>query len=127
MSVAADDRARYEIAAEVLRAHESSYGLGAERVTVHLLDDLVLVMLDELELSLAERTLIEEGDPESMLRARAAFQRAIESTVNAIVERSTGRRVASFVSATSLTPSYSVEVFRLHPARSAGGGRPGPR
>ena len=104
-----------QIAAEMLEVHETSFGSGAENVVVHIVEDLVLVILDELELSLTERTLIDGGDFDTVLKTRAAFQLAIETTFTAIVERATGRRVANFLSSTSLDPLYSVELFRLQP------------
>lgn len=107
---------RTQIATEILRVHVSSYGTGAEDVVVHILEDIVLVLIDGLELSLVERTLIDGGDSATVLRTRAAFQEAIEPTFSQIVERATGRRVAGFLSTTSLDPLCSVELFRLHPA-----------
>ena len=50
-----------------------------------------------------------------VLNTRAAYQEAIQSTYQAAVERATGRRVISFVSATKLEPPFSVEIFRLAP------------
>lgn len=109
------DVAREQIAAEILEVHVNSYGTGAGKALVHVLDDLVMVWLDEIELSLAERTLIDGGHSESVLRTRAAFQEAIKPTFVAIVERATGRRVSGFLSTTSLAEMCSVELFRLHP------------
>lgn len=106
---------RAQIATEMLNVHETSYGTTADSVIVHILDDLVLVILDELELSLAERTLIDGGNSETVLRTRSAFQDAIEPTFSSIVERATGRRVTSFLSTTCLAGMCSVEMFRLHP------------
>ena len=104
-----------QIADEMLEVHKTSFGTGAEDVVVHISEDLVVVLLDDLELSLTERTLIDGGDVETVLKTRAAFQLAIEPTFTAIVERATGRRVASFLSSTKLEPLYSVELFRLEP------------
>lgn len=107
--------ARDQIAAEVLRVHETAYGTGAENVIVHILRNVVMVWLDELEFSLAENTLLEGGHTETVLRTRAAFQEAIEPTFTAIVERATGRQVVDFLSTTSLDSRCSVELFRLQP------------
>ena len=117
MRVPADDPAgtRVQIAAEILEVHESSYGTGADSVTTHFLDDLVVVWLGQIELSMAEQTLIEGGRSDTVLETRAAFQQAIEPTFSAIIERATGRRVADFLSTTSLAAMSSVELFRLHP------------
>ena len=104
---------RGQIATEVLRVHHDSYGTGAGKVTVHLHDDSVFVLLDELELSAVEKTLLDGGRPETIRDMRAAFQLAIGDTFGAIVERATGRRVISFLSNTSIESLYSVEIFRL--------------
>ena len=102
-----------QIAGEVLQVHRESYGTGAGKVTVHLLDTAVLVILDELELTPAEATLLEGGHVETIAKMRADFQTAIGATFGAIVERATGRTVTSFLSNTSIASRYSVEFFRL--------------
>ena len=108
---------RGQIAGEVLEVHQNSYGAGAAKVTVHILDDAVFVILDELELMPAEKTLLEAGHHETVGDLRAAFQTSIGSTFSAIVERATGRTVTSFLSNSSIQARYSVEIFRLEKAR----------
>jgi uncharacterized protein YbcI len=98
---------------EILAIHEESYGRGAAKVSVHLVEDAVLVFLDGIDFHPSERFLIDRGEGEMVLRTRAAYQVAIQSTFEAAVERATGRRVISFLSATKLEPPYSLEVFRL--------------
>ena len=105
-----------QIAAEILAVHQNSYGVGASEVTAHLLDDMVVVMIDGLELTKLEKLLIENGNGQSVLDMRSSFQQAIKPTFSAIVERATGRRVRTFFSNTDLTDLLSVEFFRLHPA-----------
>jgi uncharacterized protein YbcI len=108
--------AQEQIAAEIMRVHQESYGHGAGRVTVHVLDDTVLVLLDDLELAESERTLIAAGRGDAVTGTRAAFQDTIRPTFVAVVERATGRRVASFHSFTRVDePTYSAELFRLKP------------
>ncbi len=104
---------RGQIAGEILDVHRSSYGTGAGRVTVHLLDDTVLVVLDDLEFSVAEKTLLDGGHDEAVSRMRDAYQAAIGSTFRALVERATGREVTSFHSLTSISDRFSVEIFRV--------------
>jgi uncharacterized protein YbcI len=106
--------AERQIATEIERVHEESYGHGAGRVTVHVLDDTVMVLLDDLELAESERTLIAAGRGDAVTGTREAFQGAIGATFIAVVERATGRRVVSFHSFTRVDePTYSAEVFRL--------------
>lgn len=106
---------RSQIADEMLQVHQKAYGTGAEKVTTHIAEDVVMVWLDQLEFSIAERTLLEGGRTETVMRTRSAFQEAIEPTFTAIVERATGRQVADFLSTTSLDLRCSVEIFRLQP------------
>lgn len=103
------------IAAEVLGVHVNSYGCGAGGVSVHIFDDLVMVLLDQLELSDAEHVMVDHGHSTSVIEMRAAFESTIQPTFRAIVERATGRQVASFFSRTCIAPPYSVELYRLDP------------
>jgi uncharacterized protein YbcI len=101
-----------EIEAEILRVHEDSYGTGASAITAHISGDTVLVVID-VELTAAERTLLTAGHDEAVKVTREAFQLAIAPTFAAIIERATGRQVRSFISAMSTEQLYSIEFFRL--------------
>jgi uncharacterized protein YbcI len=106
-----------EISREILAIHNDSYGRGASSATAHLLDDTVVVLLDGLELLPAEEFLIESGSQDAVMTMRDQFQKAIEVTFRAAVERATGRRVIGFTSHSQLDePRFSVEIFRLEPA-----------
>lgn len=109
------------IASEILRVQEESYGVGADAVAVTLDTDLVVVVLD-IQLAVAERTLLAAGHADSVKRMRESFQAAIAPTFRAIVEHATGRAVRSFMSTVSIEPLYAVELFRLEP--SPEGARP---
>jgi uncharacterized protein YbcI len=104
------------IAADLLRIHRDSYGTGAGSVRAYINDDSVLVILDDLELQRSETFLVESGEGQAVIDVRNHYQHAIEATFRAAVERATGRRVISFISATRLDPHYAVEVLRLGPA-----------
>jgi uncharacterized protein YbcI len=106
---------RTEIAREMLKVHEASYGASAESLEVYIHENLVVVVLDELELMASERTMIVGGRADIVLNMRAAFQVEIGPAFSAIIERATGRRVIGFLSNTSLEPLFSVEFFRLAP------------
>jgi uncharacterized protein YbcI len=103
------------LGAQLLSIHEDSYGKGATRVSVHMLDDDVVVFLDGLELQRNEEFLIERGRADLVLSTRSAYQQSIEATFRAAVERTTGRRVVAFTSNVHLDPHFSVEIFRLAP------------
>jgi uncharacterized protein YbcI len=104
-----------EIAREVLAVHEANYGVGAKATHVHIAGDFVIVALD-IELTAAERTLLDAGKDDAVRGIRESFQEVIGSTYSASVERATGRRVISFVSHMSTDPLYALEVFRLAPS-----------
>ena len=107
---------REEIEREILRVHEEAYGTTPNTVQVHLVDDVVLVLID-VELSTAERTLLDAGRGDAVKATRETFQEAIGPTFTAIAERATGRTVISFVSHMNVDPPFAVELFRLKPHR----------
>jgi uncharacterized protein YbcI len=106
------DFARSQIAREMLRIHQESYGVGAKQVVVHIVDDIVLVIIDS-DLTFSEQTLLEADKHDVVRSVRRSFQEAIAPTFYAVVERATGRKVKSFLSEMSVDPVYSIEFFRL--------------
>jgi uncharacterized protein YbcI len=104
-----------DLGQELLRLHRESYGKGASVSHAHILDDAVVCFMDGLELLPAEEFLIESGRADAVVEVRGRYQQAIELTFRDAVERATGRRVISFVSATKLDPHFIVEIFRLAP------------
>jgi uncharacterized protein YbcI len=101
------------LADELLELHRSSYGCGAGKAKVQILDDMVVCMLDQIELLPNEEFMVEIGKGDLVVEIRSQYQEALETTFRAAVERATGRRVFSFASRTKLNPHYTVEVFRL--------------
>ena len=102
-----------DLAAELLQIHRESYGRGAGSARVYQLGDAILCILDELELLPNEEFMVGEGHGTAVIEIRGRYQQAIETTFRAAVERATGRQVTSFVSATKLSPAWTVEIFRL--------------
>jgi uncharacterized protein YbcI len=102
------------ISEEILRVHKESYGTGVHSMKTHLMEDLVVIIMD-VELTPAERTLLDAGNEQAVKDTREAFQAAIGATFTAVVERATGRKVMSFVSHMNIEPLYAVELFRLDP------------
>jgi uncharacterized protein YbcI len=102
------------IAQEVLRIHSESYGRSAASATSHLVGDTLIVLLDGLELLPNEEFLVDAGREDAVERLRKEYQRAIEPTFRAAVERALGRRVIAFASHAQLElPRFAVEIFRL--------------
>jgi uncharacterized protein YbcI len=108
------EQIRDELAREILRIHEESYGNGAETAKVLVSEDWVVVMLDGLELLPNEKFLLENGKADTVTQVRTKYQHAIESSFRAAVERATGRTVVGFASATSIEePRFVAEIFKL--------------
>jgi uncharacterized protein YbcI len=104
------------ISEEIAGIHRESYGEAVDSIETHILDDLVVCVLD-VRLLPHERTLLEHDRGEdSIRRVRKEFQESIAATFSATVEHTTGRRVIAFLSETHLDPSFSVEIFKLGPA-----------
>jgi uncharacterized protein YbcI len=105
---------RDEVAREILRIYEESYGTGATNAETLVGENWVIVVLDGLELLPNEKFLVESGQQDTVMEVRTRYQHAIRSTFSAAVERATGRTVVGFASTTSIEePRFMAEVFRL--------------
>lgn len=105
---------RDEIAREILRIYEESYGTGAARAETLVSEGWVIVVLDGLQLLPSEQLLIENGKQDTVMQVRSQYEHAIRSTFSAAIERATGRTVIGFASTTSIEePRFMAEVFRL--------------
>jgi uncharacterized protein YbcI len=105
------------ISDEIAAIHRESYGETVEAIRTHIMDDVVVCVLD-VRLLPHERTLLEHGRGlNSILEMRKHFQESIAATFAAVVEHMTGRRVIAFLSETHLDPPFSVEFFRLAPRK----------
>ena len=103
-----------EIALEILRIHEESYGNGASRAHAIVSEEWVMVILDDLELLPNEKFLLENGNADTVIQVRSQYQQAIRATFSAAVERATGRSVVGFASTTSMEePRFAAEIFKL--------------
>jgi uncharacterized protein YbcI len=103
-----------EIAREILRILEESYGRGAGEALAVVTDGWVTVILDDLELLPNEEFLVEKGKQDTVAHVRTQYQNAIQSSFRAAIERATGRTVVGFASATSVEePRFMAEIFKL--------------
>ncbi len=103
------------ISEQIAAIHVESYDTPIKRAVTHLLDDLVVTILD-IELSTIERRMAEFGRESLVHELRHAVQLAEEASFTAVVERATGRRVVAFSSHTNVEPPFAAELFRLGPA-----------
>jgi uncharacterized protein YbcI len=104
------------ISDEIAAIHLQSYGEEVESIVTHIVDDLVVCVLD-IDLLPHERTLLEHSRGEDSIRQiRREYQQSIAPSFCAAVEHTTGRRVIGFLSETHIDPPFSVELFRLAPS-----------
>lgn len=103
------------ISEQIAAIHVESYETPVKGAVTHLLDDLVVAVLD-IELSMIERRMIDFGRGNLVHELRHAVQTAEAASFKAVVERATGRRVVAFASHTNIDPPFVAELFRLGPA-----------
>jgi uncharacterized protein YbcI len=105
-----------QICRDLLAIHRNSYGHPAGDAQAHVLGDTVIVLLDGVELLPNEQVLADNGKSEAVDAVRSQYQKAIEPTFRAAVERATGRRVIGFASHFQMEePRFMAEIFRLEP------------
>jgi uncharacterized protein YbcI len=62
-----------------------------------------------------ERTLVDNGQVESVYQMRRSFQQAMEDEFRSVVEEATGRKVIAYMSSIHVDPDLAIELFVLEP------------
>jgi uncharacterized protein YbcI len=107
-------RTLLDLSNAVVRVHKEFYGKGPTKARAHLTHDLVTVVL-EGGFTRSEETLLAHGHDSEVLQARAAMQESVQAQLTSEVERITGRRVRSFMSANDPVGGVTAEIFVLEP------------
>ena len=104
------------VSLEMVRLYKEQF-TRPKRATTHWAGPDTLVVVLEDTLSLAERDMLDHGDHERVRDKRTAVQYSRVREYCEPVERITGRKVRSFLSATDTkVDGLSMETFLLHPA-----------
>ena len=112
------------ISGEMNRIYRDQFGRGASKVRTHWSGADTIVVLLEGTLTPTEQNLVKLGAHESLRGVRTLFQYATISEFCEPVERLTGRKVRSFLSAIDTeVDGLSIEAFVLHPHGYAGPSR----
>ena len=113
---APDDRGRRLLAVTnaIVALHREFYGRGASRGRTIMEGDYVVCFLEDIYTK-AERTLIEAGRFEEVLKSRQAFQDAMAVPFKQVVEEALDRPVVAFLSQVGANPDVGVEAFWLKP------------
>ena len=88
------------------------YGRGPERTRTYVSDDLVVCLLRG-GFTRVERTLLEGGHGDDVIRQRMAFQQVMRHRFEEVVEQATGRKVIGFMSGNQQNPDMICEIFVL--------------
>ena len=89
-------------------------GRGPTKARTTVGRDHVLIMVPD-SLTRCERTLVNAGHEEDVLRIRRRFQEVMRPEANRMIEELTGRNVTGFMSDNHANPDLGVEVFILEP------------
>ena len=101
-----------EISTELVKLHRRVYGRGPEKVKSFFAEDTVVCLLQG-GLTVAERTLVAEGQVEAVHRVRRDARKAMEAPAKTIVEKATGRKVIAYMSEIRPDADLAFEVFVL--------------
>jgi uncharacterized protein YbcI len=108
---------RAAISREIVRLQADYYGKGPTKARTHIVDDVVVVVLEE-SFTRAEKTLAERGEREAIQHIRRRFQQQMADSFTSVVEQATGRKVRVFLSETDVDQDVSVEIFLLADERT---------
>ena len=108
-------KAKSAISSAVVGIYREYTGRGPTKAKTTIAEDHVAVVLEDTLLK-AERTLVADGDRDTIRQMRRRFQDTMRDDMVGAVEEATGRKVAAFMSDNELDPDYAVEFFVLAPA-----------
>jgi uncharacterized protein YbcI len=102
------------ISTAIVRLMHEYTGRGPTKARTSISRDSVLVLLQDT-LTKAERSLVEAGKTDLVLRMRQEFQRTMRDDFVAAVQMLTERKVIGFMSDNHIDPDMAAEVFVLEP------------
>lgn len=98
------------ISNEMVQAQKEFFGKGPTQAKSYILDDLLIVVMRG-GLTAAEKTMLEFGHEDQVRQFRQLFENAMTERLCDIIERLTGRRVATYQSQVMFDPDVVVEMF----------------
>jgi uncharacterized protein YbcI len=109
-----------EITRSVVGLHKEYIGHGPTKARTYIGEDVVVCVLQG-GFSKAERTLLERGQTDAVIRHRQALDQALRQPLSDAIELLVERRVVGITSAVQPDNDLSTVVFLLSPVDSAGG------
>jgi uncharacterized protein YbcI len=102
-----------EITNGIVRLFSDYYGRGPTKAKSYVLEDGYVVTVLRETMTTVERTLVNTGRADMVRQVRLAFQEAMADSFKGVVERVSGRRVASYQSQLLTDIDVGVEFFVL--------------
>jgi uncharacterized protein YbcI len=103
---------RQAISDAIVRVSADFIGRGPTRAKTYINGDIVFCVMEDT-LTRGERSLVADGDGESVRQMRRRFQDAMRRQVCTAVEALTERKVISFLSDNDIEAETAIEVFIL--------------
>lgn len=103
------------IATSVVQVLSKHTGRGPTKAKATIDENMVTVLLADT-LTDGERTLVQNGRAERVLRLRHDYQLIMGNDLVGVVERELHRTVIAFLSQNHIDPDLAVEIFVLEPA-----------
>ena len=103
-----------KIATSVVQVMHEYTGRGPTKAKATINENMVTVLLADT-LTNGERTLVESGRANRVIRLRHDYQLVMRDDLVGIVERELDRKVIAFMSQNHIDPDLAIEVFVLEP------------
>ena len=94
----------------MVQAQKEFFGKGPTQARSYILDDMLLIVMRG-GLTTAERTMLNFGHPDQVRQFRQLFENEMTGRLTDMVERLTGRKVATYQSQIMFDPDVVVEMF----------------
>jgi uncharacterized protein YbcI len=101
-----------EVTNGIVALQREYYGRGATTARTFMSGRYLVCFMEDIYTT-GERTLIDAGEFDAVLHARATFQEIMRERFSEVVERETGRKVVGFLSQSTADPDASLEAFIL--------------
>jgi uncharacterized protein YbcI len=95
----------------IVQIQREHYGRGPMKAKTYALDDLMVVVMRGAGFTPLEKTMLDAGDPERVVKMRHEFQNVMTKHFTDTIEELTGRKVLAFLSQAHVEPDLTLEIF----------------
>jgi uncharacterized protein YbcI len=99
-----------QISREIVHTQKEAFGKGPTHSKAYMFDDMLLVVMRD-GLTVAEKTMLEFGQPDLVRNFRQQFENEMTSRLVGVIERLTERKVLTYQSQVMFNPDVIVEMF----------------